>query len=86
MATAAEGIIHIVQNIDREDKESIAGINQVNIISEEQRSDADSTSNIVKDMAVEIETMIVGIEEINKLFKVIGDGSKNISDKIQDIS
>lgn len=85
-AMATEGIAQILQNIDRGAKESIAGINHANIIAEEQKLAVDSTSNIFKDMAKEIETMIVGIGEINKSFKVIGDSSKNISDRTQDIS
>ena len=85
-AKATEGIAQILRNIDRGAKESIAGINHANIIAEEQKSAVDSTSNIFKDMAREIGTMIAGIEEINESFKVIGDSTKNISDKTQGIS
>ncbi len=85
-AIATEGIAQILQNIDRGAKESIVGINHANIISEEQKIAVDSTSNIFRDMTSEIETMIVGIEEINKSFKAIGNSTKNISDKTQDIS
>lgn len=85
-AISTKEITQILENINKDAEEVVDQIGKSNLIAEEQKNAVDSTSIIFNQITEEIESVIADMSIINTSFKVIGDNTYSISDKIQNVA
>lgn len=79
-------IAEILENINKDAGEVVDQIGKTNVIAKEQKNAVDSTSLIFNQITKEVESVIADIGIINTSFKLIGDNTNSISDKIQNVA
>ncbi len=85
-AVSTKEIAQILENINKDTRETVGQIEKSNLIAKDQKEAVDSTSVIFDQITKEVENVITAIDGINTSFAIIGENTNTVADKVQNVS